>query len=106
MAFSRVDDIDGTTPAEEYQFSLNGRMYVLDLSEHNRIALAQAMAPFVDVAREIPMPTPRRAPKPKAAKRDDLAEVRAWAKQQGMEVNERGRVAREILDAYDEAHAA
>ena len=103
MAISRVDDIDGTAPAEEYQFSLGGRMYVIDLNEHNRIALAQAMAPYVDVAREIPMPTAARAPKPKPAKREDLAEVRAWAKAQGLEVNERGRVSREILAAYDEA---
>jgi hypothetical protein len=106
MAISRVDDIDGSTPAEEYQFSLGGRMYAIDLSEHNRIALAQVMAPYVDVAREIPMPAVARAAKPKAPKREDLAEVRVWAKSVGLDVNERGRVAREILDAYDAAHAA
>jgi hypothetical protein len=36
--------------------------------------------------------------------RDDIPQIRAWAEAQGMDVSARGRIKKEILDAYDEAH--
>jgi hypothetical protein len=36
--------------------------------------------------------------------KDELAEIRAWAKKNGHEVSERGRIKQDVLDAYDAAH--
>lgn len=97
------DDLDGSTEGvKTVKFGLWGREYEIDLSEHHQGELAEALAPFTDVAR----PVGGRSSKPvaaKSAKRTDLAEVRAWAVEHGYSVAERGRVAQSILDAYDAA---
>jgi hypothetical protein len=35
----------------------------------------------------------------------DTAKIRAWAKEQGYDVNDRGRVPGNIREAYEKAHA-
>jgi hypothetical protein len=45
------------------------------------------------------------APPPLPAAEPTPAEVRAWAAEQGMRVSDRGRVAREVLVAYQAAHS-
>ena len=40
----------------------------------------------------------------KADKRTDLAAVREWARQNGHQVSDRGRISAEIQAAYDKAH--
>lgn len=39
------------------------------------------------------------------ASRSDLAEIRAWARENGYEVSDRGRIYEHILAAYDAARA-
>jgi hypothetical protein len=39
-------------------------------------------------------------------KRDDLGNIRSWARANGHTVNERGRVPAAVLAAYDDAHSA
>lgn len=46
---------------------------------------------------------PRRAPRGGAASQD-TAKIRAWAKEEGYEVNDRGRVPAQIREAYEKAH--
>jgi hypothetical protein len=41
-----------------------------------------------------------------APKRGDLGAIRAWARDQGMTVNERGRISAALLEAYDAAQSA
>lgn len=41
-----------------------------------------------------------------APKRGDLGAIRAWARDQGMKVNERGRIPAALLEAYDAAQSA
>jgi hypothetical protein len=36
--------------------------------------------------------------------KDELANVRAWARSNGFDVSDRGRVKREVLDAYHAGH--
>lgn len=38
--------------------------------------------------------------------REEVAAIRSWAREQGMEVSERGRVSQAIKDAYDQAHSS
>lgn len=107
-----VDDLDGTElrdgDGETVKFGLDGRQYEIDLSQANAKRLRDALAEFIDAGRTASA-SGRRASassgRPAAdGKRRDLAEVRAWARENGHEVSDRGRVPQTVLDAYDQAH--
>lgn len=117
--FVLVDDLDGETEgAETIDFAYRGRTYEIDLAEANGKRLDEALAPFIEAARVRPGTAPgagrlRRRPGQAAAPRTgsakvrrtaELADVRAWAKQAGRKVNDRGRVPEQILRDYDAAH--
>lgn len=102
----RMDDIDGTHDASSYSFALNGDSYDIDLSDANFKKLEEALAPFVKVAAKATsrLPRERSASAPRSASnKEELAKIRMWAKDNGYEVSERGRIAQSIQDAY---HAA
>lgn len=98
-----IDDLDGSAAAGTVTFGFEGRNYEIDLSKANARALEKTMALYVGHARKV------RAPRAKSASRrasdtHDLAAVREWAARNGFEVAERGRIARDVLDAYDAAN--
>jgi hypothetical protein len=98
------DDIDGSEGAETVTFGVDGVTYEIDLSEQNRAKLAAAMAPFIGAARKVSVRRPRTGASRQAAARVDRAEIRAWAKEQGLQVSERGRISAEIMQEYEAAH--
>jgi hypothetical protein len=55
----------------------------------------------VETPAEISAPT---SDEPDAAPEPSLADVRAWAREQGIEVSTRGRLSEEVIDAYKAAH--
>lgn len=98
-----VDDLDGTSPATTVHFQVNGKSYAVDLNEENAQTLQDLMdqveekfKPFVRVARPLGTTSVKKSNKPEY----DAKAVRAWAESQGMEVSSRGRIKKEILDAY------
>jgi hypothetical protein len=106
-----VDDIDGGEADETVSFAVDGVSYEIDLSESNAQELREALAQWVGHARRVGgRSTARRAAAPKkngavaAASRPDLSEVRAWAREAGYEVSDRGRVSGEVLKAFEDAH--
>jgi hypothetical protein len=50
MALRRTDDLDGSLPAEQVTFGLEGTAYVIDLGEAGRARLQQALQRFLTVA--------------------------------------------------------
>jgi hypothetical protein len=110
-----TDDIDGSTEAESIEFSYSGVTYSIDLAKKNRTAFENALKPYIAAAHPASA-KPSRSSRATAAKPRrgrsgrtgasgrDLSVVRAWAHEQGIAVSERGRVARDVLDAYDAAH--
>jgi hypothetical protein len=102
-----VDDLDGGEAEESVSFSLDGVSYEIDLSSPNAEALREAIAPWVGHARRVSGRAGRgRGPgRPRAAAaKTDLADVRAWARENGYQVSDRGRVSAEVMTAYDGAH--
>jgi hypothetical protein len=107
-----VDDVDGGEADETVRFALDGVSYEIDVSADNAEALREAISPWIGHARRTggrAVSRGRAAAAPKArngsGSRDDLAEVRAWARSNGWpQVSDRGRVSSEVLTAYDEAH--
>lgn len=99
-----VDDLDGQPIGEgdggTVTFALQGRRYELDLSAANLAKLEGAVAPFIEVARaskdtSVASSTPRRR-----KSTTELAEIREWARAQGISVSGYGRVPVEVREAY------
>ena len=109
-----IDDLDGSEGDQTITYTVNGQEYEIDLSEKNVDKFNKALAPFIEKSRPVErqafIPTPtrsggtRRRSSSGGSRRDDLAQVREWAEAQGHQVSSRGRIKKEILDAYDEAH--
>jgi hypothetical protein len=109
-----IDDLNGSEAAETIDFSLDGRDYQVDLSEDNALKLRDSIAEFVAAARRAPR-GPRASGRgntggnvnkgaPTRRDREQTAAIRAWAQQHGHVVAERGRVPRNVVDAYEKEH--
>ncbi len=94
-----TDDIDGGDANRTVTFSLDGTNYEIDLSDTNVENLTTALEPFINAARKIGR---GRSQSGTSKKTSDLAAVRSWARDQGMQVSSRGRVSQEILTAYQQ----
>lgn len=101
-----VDDLDGGTADETLTFSLDGVSYEIDLNHDNAARLRDVLAPYIGHGRRIGGSRRQSArPAGRAAGRTDPAEVREWAKGQGIAVNERGRISAELMEKFQAAHA-
>lgn len=100
-----VDDIDGTTADQTVGFALDGVAYEIDLTDKNAAALRDALAPYVGHARKVGT---RRSGGSRAASSASggasAKDIRAWAREAGQDVPERGRVSAELRAAYEAAH--
>ncbi|MFJ5220528.1 Lsr2 family protein [Streptomyces sp. NPDC088354] len=99
-----TDDIDGTEGAETIGFGLDGISYAIDLGEENAAKLRDALAPYVGAARRQRGANGRVRRSGPAEPKEDTAAIRAWAKDNGYKINDRGRVPREVREAYAKAH--
>ena len=106
-----VDDIDGSTAGvEHYTFNWLGTDYEIDLAPKSAKKLVDVMNTYT--ARSARVPKARagggdrgsRAAARTRTSRDAIAEMRAWAVEQGMRVSDRGRISQAVKDAYHQAH--
>lgn len=106
-----IDDLDGTLlevgTGETVLFSVDGVAYEIDLTDANAAAFREALGPYVEAARSISRTGSSASSAPRQRRRSgqrDYAAIRAWAKDNGHKVSERGRVPAAVLEAYDAAH--
>ena len=101
------DDLDGSEATETVTFGLDGTTYEIDLNDKNAAALRDALAPYLGHGRKVGA-APRRAGGRKSAAAagggPSAREIRDWARENGHDVPERGRVSAEVRSAYDAAH--
>ena len=97
------DDLDGGPAAQTLQFGLGGTEYVIDLSAKNAARFRRQLAPFIEHARKARRGQ-RRQPGRPASARERSSHIRAWAKDQGIAVSDRGRIPAGIAEQYDAAH--
>ncbi|MEU8654776.1 Lsr2 family protein [Streptomyces sp. NPDC048737] len=101
-----VDDLDGGEADETVTFALDGKTYEIDLTTANADKLRSLLDPYVKGGRR----TGGRASGGRGKARvaaggsQDTAQIRAWAKENGYEVNDRGRVPATIREAYEKAN--
>jgi Lsr2 len=102
-----VDDIDGGPAEETLSFSLDGVSYEIDLSSANAAKLRDNFAPYVGTARRVGGRSSAGRGRSRRGSGDNrAAQIREWARGNGHQVNERGRVSATIVAAYEAAHAA
>jgi hypothetical protein len=103
-----VDDIDGSEATETVSFALDGTSYEIDLNDGNANALREAMSGYIGHARKASggARSGRRSTSRSSAgaSSSHTKDVREWAKSQGMDVSERGRISADVQQAYDAAH--
>jgi hypothetical protein len=97
-----VDDIDGAPGDQTVTFAYNGVAYEIDLSNENADRFADLLAPYIGHARRVGG-SGRRAGR-RTTGGPSPSVIREWAKTQGIEVNERGRISAELRSKYDAAH--
>ncbi|MGW1680158.1 histone-like nucleoid-structuring protein Lsr2 [Saccharopolyspora sp. NPDC002376] len=104
-----VDDVDGTQAETTIEFTLDGVSYEIDLSADNAAKLRDSMESFVANARKTggrkrTATKPGKASStPSTADRERNQAIREWARNQGMQVSDRGRIPAEIVEAFDNA---
>lgn len=113
IAVRWVDDLDGSEASSTVEFVVGGRTYEIDLSDANRRRFDEALAPFVAAARVAGRgrQRPRSVPQEKQEERSasDRARneaIRAWAKDNGYEISDRGRIRSDVIAAYESRNAA
>jgi hypothetical protein len=99
-----VDDLDGGSADETVTFSLDGVSYEIDLSHDNAARLRDLLAAYVGHARRVGGGRRSTSRAARSQGPGNPAEVRAWAKSQGISVNERGRISAELLATFSAAH--
>ena len=96
------DDLDGGPADETVRFGLAGTEYKIDLSTKNATAFRRQLAPYIEHARKAGRGQ-RRRPGRTASSRERSADIRAWAKDQGITVSERGRISASVAEQYEAA---
>jgi Lsr2 len=96
------DDLDGGPADETVRFGFGGTDYEIDLSTKNADAFRRQLAPFIEHARKTGR-GPRRRPGRTAPSREHSADIRAWAKDQGITVSDRGRIPTSVAKQYQAA---
>jgi hypothetical protein len=94
-----IDDLDGSAAEGTIRFGLDGAEYEIDLNTKHAQELRDALARYAGAARRVGGATrrPTRSAHRGAASGLNTTEVREWAKAQGIEVKDRGRVPAELV---------
>jgi hypothetical protein len=103
ITIERYSDLQRDLPADEtVAFGLDGAEYEIDLTEEEAARLRDGIAEFTDAARRMGGKRRRGLAQAKAvpAPRNDVTAVREWARDQGYEVSDRGRIPIVVQEAY------
>jgi len=91
-----VTDLDGTEGAKPYRFAWQNTVYEIDLNDEHRDELLRALQPYIDAGRRA-----GRRTAPASSSGDDRAAIRQWARENGHEVSDRGRISTAVVEAYN-----
>jgi hypothetical protein len=100
-----IDDLDGSDAEGTVRFGLDGAEYEIDLNAGHAKELRDALARYVGAARRDSSTAKRpvRGGRKGSASGLNSTEVREWAKEQGIEVKDRGRVPADLMVKFKAA---
>ncbi len=105
-----TDDLDGSEADRTIEFGIDGVAYTIDLSDKNIGKLRRVLDPYLAAGTRVGRAgreTPPAAGSPRMAQRIHTASRRAgnrsmreWAVENGFEIAARGRIPRQVIEAY------
>ena len=100
-----IDDLDGGAAEGTVRFGLDGTEYEIDLNARHAQQLRDALAAYVKAGRRVSGGSRRAAHSGRRgpAGGPNTTEVREWAKAQGIEVKDRGRIPAELVVKFKSA---
>jgi hypothetical protein len=100
-----IDDLDGSQADGTVRFGLDGTDYEIDLNAEHAQQLRDALARYVSAGRRVSGSArrPSRTERRPQANGLNTTEVREWAKTQGIDVKDRGRVPAELIVKFKAA---
>jgi hypothetical protein len=107
------DDLDGSEATETVSFALDGTSYEIDLNDDNAAKLREALAVYVGHGRKVAGGARRGSGRRSSAASSGAGsngggasakEIRDWARANGQDVPERGRIPADVRSAYDAAN--
>jgi hypothetical protein len=100
-----IDDLDGSAADATIRFGVDGTDYEIDLNAAHAKALSEALDKYIQAGRRV---TGRRSVRGRRATSGatNSAEVRAWARSQGIKVSDRGRIPASVIASFKEAVGA
>jgi len=113
-----IDDMTGDElpedQATELVFGWNNAQYRLDISKLGAAKFEKFITPYVEAGQKISTTGGRtkssgrgtRAPSGSGRSKEELAAIRSWLRQNGHDVNDRGRIKSDLIQIFDEAHAS
>ena len=96
------DDLTGGPAEQTVRFAFDGTDYEIDLNARNAAAFGKQLAPYLEHARKAGRAQPRRSGRASSG-RQRSGDIRAWAREHGLAVSERGRIPATVAEQY---HAA
>ena len=101
-----IDDLDGGEAAGTVRFGLDGAEYEIDLSAAHNDELRKELQQYLAHARRTGGAARGAARTRRGGAAVDTAKVREWAKEQGIEVKDRGRIPASVVEQYQTAAGA
>lgn len=92
-----IDDTNGEPADETVTFGIDGITYEIDLTAENAQLLRDLLASWTAVARRVDT---RRNGTQRTGRKPDYGPIREWARANGYEIGDKGRVSKRIQDAY------
>ena len=102
VTVSLQDDLDGSPAIETVRFALAGSEFEIDLSEQNARRFRQQINPFLQHARRTGR-TGKARPATRSTRRERTSDIRAWARDRGISISDRGRIAVSVIERYEAA---
>ncbi len=96
------DDLNGGPADETVRFGLGSTEYEIDLTTKNATALRNQLAPFIRHARRAARRQSHRSGRTSSS-RERSTDIRAWAKEAGITVSDRGRIPVSVVEQYEAA---
>ncbi|HEY3749932.1 MAG TPA: Lsr2 family protein [Pseudonocardiaceae bacterium] len=104
-----VDDLDGTSSADikTLEFGLDGVTYEIDLNDANASKLREHLDAFIGSARRTGgrvkrgLSTAAGHQDGSGRSREQTQAIRAWARNNGHTVSERGRIPAAVIEAFE-----
>ena len=107
------DDLDDSISADEtVSFALDGTTYEIDLSEKNANEMRDVLGKYVTAARKVSSRGTRASGAGRSRAtggggrmdREQAGAIREWARKNGHEVSDRGRIPASVVEAFEAAH--